>query len=980
MTGGRFRNPHGGEIDRSLPVSFSWAGRSLQGYVGDTLASALVANGVRVAGRSFKYHRPRGIVGSGVDETNVLVDVGEGARRTPNQRATEVELQDRLEARPVNCWPNARFDVGAINSLLSPFFPAGFYYKTFKWPTWHAYEWAIRRAAGLGRASDRPDPDLYDHRYAHCDVLVVGSGPSGMAAALAASAGGARVILVEQDRRLGGSLLSEGGEIDGLPAEHWVAEAEQELRNLPELRILTRTTATGYFDNNWVSLIERSADEFVPQGPAGFRQRLWEVRARYVILATGAIERPLLFADNDRPGVVLTGAARSYAARYAARMGDRAVVTTNNDRGHEHALALKEMGIAIEAVVDSRAQLDRELVERLASADIRLIECGRVTRALGGSSVRGVRVEAGGVTTELPCDLAAMSGGYNPSVHLFSQSGGTLNYDENLACFVPASSPQPVSVVGAAGGVFDGGRAFEQGHQAGRQAAERCGFACTRTMSRTSTAPAYAIDPVWHMPSGGKAFVDYQHDVTCADIALAARENFRSVEHLKRYTTLGMACDQGKLSNVNAIAVMANLTDRTIPEVGTTRYRPPFTPVTLSAFAGRERGHARNPMLRLPCHEQESAHGAVFEDHGVWQRAVYFAPGGEARETAIAREAETVRTRVGLLDYSSLGKIHVQGPDAGRFLDLIYANSMLGLKPGKLRYGLMLSELGVVLDDGIVARLGPDHFLITTTSAHSSTITGWLEEWLQCEWLDLEVLVTPVTTTYANLLLSGPVAPQVLERAGTDLDLGAEAFPHMSVREGTVAGVAARVFRASFTGEVSFEINVERHRAGHVWEALMSAGAELGIQPFGLEALLRLRAEKGFIIVGQDTDGATVPADIGWGHVTKREVDFVGKRSLTLPENMRDERLQFVGLKSIDGKRLPEIGAHLAFAARSTKGSDGFVTWSHVQAQSGEPVILALINGGRARIGESIGVIDTGQQLALIEPGIYDPQGERLRG
>ena len=974
-----FRNASGGRIDRSRRLTFRFGGRSLTGYPGDTLASALVANGVRLAGRSFKYHRPRGLLAAGVEEPNILVQVGRGALSTPNVRATEVALCEGLETSPVNCWPSARFDIGGVNDLLSRFLPAGFYYKTFMWPSWHLYEWAIRRAAGLGRAASAPDPDRYETRYAHCDVLIVGGGPAGLAAARAAAAGGARVILAEQDFELGGSLLWRNASIEGLAGADWAAKVEAELQSLPEVRILTRTTATGYYDHNEVSLLERSKDDLGLVAVSGTRQRLWEVRAKHVILATGAIERPLVFAGNDRPGVMLASAAQHYLRRYAARPGKSAVVFTNNNSAYETAHALAAGGIPVEMVIDTRAIVADELTDALRAAGIASVAGGAIVSTVGRAALRRIRIrENSGRERQIACDLLAMSGGWNPTVHLFSQSGGRLDYDAKRGLFRPGTSVQAEVSVGAANGTLSVARAIAEGAAAGSEAAGLASpvssFADQEDESRELT-----IEPVWAVEGKGKAFVDFQNDVTVDDIALAARENFRSIEHLKRYTTLGMAPDQGKTANVNAIGIMAALTDQDLPAVGTTRYRPPFTPIALGAFGGRMRGDLFKPIKRSPLHDWHEAHGAVLEDFGPWRRPAYYAQAGESRKAAMRREICAVRERAGLIDYSPLGKIEIHGPDAALFLDRIYANTMSTLKPSRLRYGLMLDELGVVIDDGIVARLSADRFWLTTTSGGADRIAAWLEEWLQCEWRELRVLVTPVTTAWATLLISGPAARAVLRAAGTDIDLDGSAFPHMSMRDGQVAGEQARVLRTSYSGEVSYEINVPARSATNVWQLLLSAGEPLGIEPFGMEAILELRAEKGFIHIGSDTDGTTIPDDIGWGHVLKRNADFIGKRSLLQPENLRRDRLQLVGLLPARPNFVPAVGDHLRGPnAGAAIKSEGYVTASGHGPTLGHTFALGMVRAGRSRLGEEVTLLESGERLRIVSPVFYDPAGERL--
>jgi sarcosine oxidase subunit alpha len=975
-----FRLAAGGAIDRGRPIQFRFEGRSYQGYGGDTLASALMANGVRVMGRSVKYHRPRGLLAAGAEEPNVLVRVGEGAQSTVNLRATEVLLREGLVASPVNCWPSARFDLGAVNNLLSAFLSAGFYYKTFMWPTWHLFEGSIRRMAGLGKPSSLPDPDFYEPVYAHCDVLVIGAGPAGLAAARSASAGGARVILAEQDFALGGRLLWDGAQIDGIAAAEWIARTEAEIRGQTETRVLLRTTALGYFDLNAITLVERVGDDAGGSQP---RERMWQVRAKRVILATGALERPLVFPGNDQPGVMLSSAVRQYVRRFGVRAANRAVVFTNNDDAYATAIALNDAGIDVACVADVRATPPTSLTQALRARGIPVVGGAEVIATQGSHGLRAVSLQIGGGGLQhYSCDLLAMSGGFNPATHLFTQSGGTLDYDEALACFVPAKSAQAEISVGGARADWRLSSSLKAGHEAGRQAAAIAGFspADLQPPSCAIAEAALPIEPYWGPgPGKGKAFVDFQNDVTVADVVLSARENYVSVEHLKRYTTLGMAADQGKTSNVNALAIMAGLTGRRIVEAGTTRNRFPYTPVSIGAFGGLARGARFRPFRQMPLHAWHAAQAAVFEDYGGWMRPAYYPNAGESAHAAEQREARTVRTAVGLFEGTPLGKIEVRGPDAAKFLDRVYANTMSTLKPGKLRYGLMLNELGVVIDDGVVARFAEDHFLVGTTGSGASRIAGWLEEWLQCEWPDLDVVAIPVTSSWAVLTLTGPKARDVLASVGTDIDLAPDSFPHMSLRTGTVGGVPARIFRVSFTGEVSYEINVPAREARRLWETLMTAGAALGIAPVGIDAWMLLRTEKGYLHVGADTDGTTVPDDVGWGHVARKAGDFIGKRSLSAPGNVQTGRLQLVGLKSFDSRPLP-LGAHLITDARSNK-SEGYITSSGFSPSLGCGVALAMLEGGRARLGETLNVVRSGEPglKALVAPQCaYDAKGEKL--
>ena len=976
-TANRFRLPVGGRIDRARPLAFRFEGRSYNGFAGDTLASALLANGVRLVGRSFKYHRPRGIMGFGPEEPNALIQLGSGARTAPNLRATEIRLYDGLEATAVNCWPNVRFDVGGVNNLFSRFLAAGFYYKTFMWPHWHVYEGVIRRAAGLGKAPTEPDPDRYETRFAHCDVLVVGSGPAGLAAARSAAATGARVILAEQDRYLGGSLLWDGGDIDDVPAEQWAEGAAESLSAEPNARILTNTTVTGYFDHNALTMIEAVSGDDPTALTHLPRYRLWQVRAGRVVLATGGIERPLVFPGNDRPGIMLAEAVRHYIARYGVRAGERMVLFANNDDAYRTATAFHAAGGVVAAVIDSRATMAPDVAAKIETLGIPLYAGAAVVATRGAKALSEITMrQATGGTVRLACDLLAMSGGRNPAVHLFSQSGGRLRFDVEVAAFRPGESVQREQSAGAAAGLRTLGEALASGHAAG----QGDGAGTIDAPIATRAEPAGAITACWQIDAPGKAFVDMQNDVSTADIRQAARESYRSVEHLKRYTTLGMASDQGKTSNVNGLAIMASLTGQGIAETGTTRFRFPYVPVAFGAFAGRAHGDLLRPLRRLALHDRHEALGAIMEDYGWIRPSVYPRP-GESRFKAEQREAIAVRNGVGIFDGSPLGKIEVRGPDAGRLLDFVYANTISNLKIGKVRYGLMLNELGVVIDDGVCARLGEDHFLVGASSAGADRIAAWLEEWLQCEFVDYDVLVAPVTTNWSVVTLTGPRARDLLAEAVVSFQLDGESFPHMSVLCGIVAGIEARVMRVSYSGETSYEINVPTGRSVELWDILMRLGAGYSLTPIGIDAWNLLRLEKGYLHIGADTDGTTTPLNIGWDHVMRRKADFVGKRSLMLPFHHDSARLQLVGL-AVEGNVPLPIGAHLVRGSGEARMSDGFVTSSAFSPIFRKGVALALVHGGSSRIGETVALEHEGRCLSatIINPTLYDPEGARLNG
>jgi sarcosine oxidase subunit alpha len=951
-----YRLNTGGLIDHSQRVRFSWGGQPFEGHPGDTLASALLANGVDIVGRSFKYHRPRGILGAGLEEPNAIVQLGDGATTIPNRKATEVELFDGLSASAVNAWPSPELDLMAVNGLVKRFIPAAFYYKTFTWPHWRWFEPAIRRAAGLGRAPEVADPDRYDQRHAHVDLLVVGGGLAGLAAALAAGKAGRQVLLVEGDALMGGAIF--GPDAVALRAE--VQRLAAELNALPNVTCKTRTLAVGYHDHNLVSLVERLTDHLPEHARRGPRQRLWKVRAQDVVLATGVIERPLVFDGNDLPGVMLASAAGLTLERHAVAPGRRVVLATNNDRAWSAALALAEAGVAVAAILDARTAVEPALLAAARAAGIAVETGTSVAAALGRRAVTGVRttrLDAGGHAIgegrRIACDCLLVSGGWNPAVHLHSQAGGSLGWDDGLQAFVPTHQPQPCRSVGAAAGDLD-----------------------------------LSIRPLWQVAREGaapspSAWVDFQNDVTAADVALAHREAFRSVEHLKRYTTLGMASDQGKTSNVNGLAIMGSLQGKAPAEVGTTRFRPPYDPSTMGAYAGHRRGDLLKPIRRLPAHAIHAALGAMFEDYGPWRRPAFYPRPGEREAAAVAREARAVRQSAGLFDASPLGKIEVKGPDAATLLDRIYVGTMFTLKPGRCRYGLMLNEHGIVFDDGVVARIAEDHFLVGTTSGHASAVQALFQEWLQCEWTDLAVATEEVTQGWAVMNVAGPNARTILQSLETDIDLSADAFPHLAHREGRIEGVPCRIQRVSFSGELSFEVAVPTRYGPALHARLMAAGAPFGITPFGIEALMVLRTEKGFLHVGSDTDGMTLPQDIGFGGpVTAKKTDFVGRRSCLRLDGQRADRRQFVGLESLDGRLLP-VGGHVLKPDEAAPArSQGWVTSSVHSPALGRPHALGMIEAGRARMGEEVQVWDlgTGYRARIVDPCAFDPYGVRMNG
>jgi heterotetrameric sarcosine oxidase alpha subunit len=977
-------------------LRFTFDGRRLEGFAGDSLAAALLANGVRLVGRSFKYHRPRGIVSAGSEEPNALVQLRRGARDEPNTRATMVELFDGLEASSQNRWPSLGFDLGAAASLAAPLLPAGFYYKTFMGPkgAWRFYEHFIRRAAGMGRAAEEPDPDHYEKRHAHCDVLVVGGGIAGLAAALAAGRTGARVVLVDEMAEPGGTLRWENAAFSDAPAREWLAATLAELRSMPEIRLLSRATAFGYYDHNMITIVERVADHLPEPPPHVARQVLWNVRARQVVLATGSIERPLVFADNDRPNIMLAGAARAYVNQYAVCPGLRAVVFTNNDSAYATALDLQRVGVEVVAIIDPRAGSDGSLPERARQAGIECRFGHVVSAARGRLQVSGVEIVPIGKTdghgsTTLDCDLLCVSGGWNPTLHLHAQSGGRAVWNDGLAAFVPGKSKQAERSAGAASGHFELIECLAGGLRAGASAALEAGFGTGTAppapdWARETTAALY---PLWSVPSSarGKRFVDIQDDVTVSDIGLAAREGYRSVEHLKRYTTLGMGTDQGKTSNVVGLALLAEQRGEAIPAVGTTTFRPPYTPVTLGNFAGPDVGRHFEPIRRTAMHHWHEAAGATWVEGGLWLRPSYYKRAGETIREAIVRETLAARTNVGLVDVSTLGKIDIQGPDAAEFLDRVYSNNFKSLPIGKARYGLMLREDGIVMDDGTTSRLAEQRFLMTTTTANAVKIMQHLEFLLQMIWPELRVQVVSVTEQWAAMALAGPNSRAVLERVVEGIDVSDAALPYMGVVAGRLGGAPTRIFRISFSGERSYEINVPADHGRAVWEAILDAGRPLGITPYGMEAMGIMRIEKGHV-TGAELDGNATADDLGLGRMISAKKDFFGRRSLNRPGFVDPNRPRLVGFVPVDGKTRLRAGAQIVADSRVPPPVPmvGRITSAAVSPMLGHPIALGFLAGGMTRKGETLHALfplaNQWTPVRVVDPVFYDPKGERLHG
>ena len=980
-----------GLVDRRKVIGFHFDGVRLTGHPGDTLASALLANGVRLVGRSFKYHRPRGILTAGSEEPNALVELRTGARREPNTRATTIELYDGLNAASQNRWPSLKYDLLSVNQLASPIFGAGFYYKTFMWPAsfWEkVYEPMIRRAAGLGRAASAADPDHYEKTNAFCDVLVIGGGAAGLSAALAAARSGARVILCDEDFRLGGRLLAERDEIDGQPGHDWAKAALAELESLPDCRVLRRTTVFGVYDGGTYAAIER-VNEHVPVPPAHApRQRLWRIVAKRAVLCAGAFERPIVFGDNDRPGVMLAGAARAYVNRFGAAPGRHAVVFADNDEAFRTAADLAAAGIAVQALVDARRDPSAAGQEIAEAAGAPYFSGSAIGSVRGAHGIKSVIVkDGGGDTHQFHCDLLAMSGGWSPAINLTTHLNGKPVWDHGLSALVPGDLPPGMAAAGAAAGKFSLQSCLASGEAAGAVAAKACGFMpkrSTRSVPKEEAAPA---SPVWQVEkSRGKAFVDFQNDVTVSDVKLATREGFRIPEHVKRYTTLGMATDQGKTSNLNAAALIAGLTGRYVGAVGTTTFRPPFTPVAIAALAGHHRGRDFRPARLAPSHAFAKEQGAVFVETGAWMRALIYPKPGESPQQTVNREVQTVRTKAGVCDVSTLGKIDVQGPDAGTFLDRVYANTFSTLPVGKARYGVMLREDGFAMDDGTTARLAEDHYFMTTTTANAVKVMQHLEFCQQILWPELDVQTVSVTEQWAQYAVAGPNARKVVEALlDPGQDISNEAFPYMACGSFTVCGgVKGRLFRLSFSGELAFEIAVPARFGDAMIRAVLEAGAPFGIAPYGTEPLGVMRIEKGHP-AGPEFNGQTTAHDFGMGKMVSKKKDFIGRFMGERPALTEAMRQSLVGLKPIDKDARIRAGAHLVpkDADAVAANDQGYVTSMAYSPELGTWLALGMLARGPERHGEVVKVCDplrgTEFLAEVVAPCFIDPEGARLR-
>ena len=986
-----------GRINSTKPVRFTFDGKSFDGFEGDTVASALLSHGMHLMGRSFKYHRPRGTVTAGSEEPNALIGTKRGPGRfEPNTRATVQEIWPGLETTSQNKYPSLTFDVGAVNDAAYMLFSAGFYYKTFMWPKsfWNkVYEPFIRAAAGLGISPSEEDPDSYASRYLHCDILIVGAGPTGLAAARAAALEGVSVVLIDENSEVGGTLLSEPqAEINDKPAWDWLADEIAALKELG-VKIMTRTTAIGYYHQNMIGLCEKLTDH-LPSLPADTpRERMWRVRAKQVVLAQGALEKPLVFHGNDRPGVMLAGSAQTFLNRYGVKVGNRPVILTSHDSAWYAAFDLKDAGADVQAIVDTRASVDEALLAAARDRNIPVKLSHTATGTKGRLRVKSLRVNpvsngTVGAAQDIACDAVLMSGGWTPSLHLFSHTKGSLAWDTDLTTFLPKDTPENCLIAGASRGLWGIEAALQDGAEKGRTIAELLGKKGNeQSYAVKSDRPGNGVShkelPTDLSPGRAKAFVDFQNDVTAKDLRLAVREGMRSIEHVKRYTTNGMATDQGKMSNINGLNIAADALGKQQPQVGLTTFRPPYTPTSFGAFAGYHRGDHFEVTRKTLIDSWAEEKGAVFEPVGQWRRAWYFPKAGEDMDAAVSRECRATRKSVGIFDASTLGKIEVVGPDAVEFMNRMYTNPWTKLAPGRCRYGLLLGDDGFIRDDGVIGRMTEDRFHVTTTTGGAARVLNMMEDYLQTEWPDLNVWLTSTTEQWSTIALNGPNAAKLLQPFVEGVELTEESFPHMSCIECMVAGMPARLFRVSFTGEIGFEVNVPAPMGRKLWEIFWEAGQAYDITAYGTETMHVLRAEKGYIIVGQDTDGTVTPHDAGmsWA-VGKKKADFVGMRGLMRPDLQADNRRQLVGLLTEDKSKLEE-GAQIVFDPKQPIPMTmvGHVTSSYHSDAVGQPIALALVEGGHNRMGETVYIPMPDRTIAAKITGtvFVDPENTRLK-
>ncbi len=994
----KYRLDKVGLINRNNKISFIFNGKKYFGYEGDTLASALIANGIHLVGRSFKYHRPRGFFGAGVDEPYAIVQLYRNGETDPNCRATEQELFEGLEAKSVNCFPSVNFDLGAINNFLNIFFPAGFYYKTFMWPKsfWYRiYEPFIRKAAGFGVASTNHDKERYEHKYEYCDLLVAGSGPSGLASAYAAAKNGANVILAEDKPRFGGSLLTSDSNIGNQSGKEWAADIVAQLKKMPNVIVKNRSQVFGYYDHNMLVMSERVTDHLPYSKKFSPKQRLWYIRAKEVIISSGSIERPIVFGNNDTPGVVLASAAKEYLKVYGVLVGKKPLIFTNNDSAYETAIEFKKNGIW-PIVIDSRKNPDSEMINEAKNMGIEIKFSHVVVSAKGYKKVKSADIakisdnkkELSSIEN-ISCDCICVSGFWTPTIHLSSQSGNKTKFNEEIDAFVPDKSKQNEITLGSANGVFNLEDTLKNSFEAGYNVSNKITNKDNKISTPQVTEKKHTKhDKFWCVPlpvgKKYKRFLDFQNDVTVTDVELALREGYRSIEHVKRYTTLGMATDQGKTSNLNGLQLVSSIENKIVPSVGHTTFRPPYTPVTIGAIVGREVGKHSKPTRKSPMHSWHEKNNAVFVDAGVWLRPRYYKQGNEGLFEASKREAENVRKNVGVCDVTTLGKIDVKGPDAAEFLNRVYTNAWLKLPIGKARYGVMLREDGVVMDDGTTTRISENHYHMTTTTAQAANVLSHLEYYLQVVWPELNVNVVSTTEQWAGAAIAGPKSRNLLQKLFPDIDVSNEGLPFMGYLESNLFGINARIFRISFSGELAYEVNVESDNGIFMWKKIIEIGKEFAIQPYGTEALSTLRIEMGHV-AGSELDGRTIPYDNGLQGLVSKKKDFIGKRSLNREAFTKEDRQKVVGVVPVDKKTSIPEGSHLVKDANASLPNPklGHISASCWSVEYNNPFSLAILKDGKNMIGQKLFAMSPLKNksipVEIVSSHYVDPKGERVR-
>ena len=993
-----FRLDNIGLVNRDKKISFKFNGKNYFGYEGDTLASALIANGVHLVARSFKYHRPRGFFGVGVDEPYAKVQLYKNNESEPNVSATEIELFEGLEATSVNCWPSVNFDIGAINNILNRFLPAGFYYKTFMWPKnfWFKfYEPFIRKSAGFGVASTKPDKDRYEHKYEYCDLLVAGSGPSGLASAYAAAKNGASVLLAEDKSRFGGTLLRDEVNIGNQSGKEWVENMITELKGMPNVKVKNRTQVFGYYDHNMLVMFERINDHLAKPKKYSPRQRLWYIRAKEVVISTGSLERPIVFGNNDTPGVVLSTAAKEYLKVYGVLVGKKPLIFTNNDSAYETAIEFKKNGID-PVVLDTRSEPNSEIISEAKNLNINIKFSYVVVAAKGYKKVKSAEIakisedkNTLGQVETINCDCICVSGFWTPTIHLTSQSGNKTKFDKDIDAFVPNQSKQKETTIGAANGSFTLEETLKTSFEAGYQLSKKITNKNNRISPPAVVEKKFTShDKFWCVPlpkeKKYKRFIDFQNDVAVTDIELALREGYRSIEHVKRYTTLGMATDQGKTSNLNGLQLVSNIENKILPEIGHTTFRPPYTPVTIGTIVGREIGKHTKPTRKSPMHLWHEKNNAVFVDAGVWLRPRYYKQGNETLFDASKREAAHVRKNVGVCDVTTLGKIDIKGPDAVELLNRVYTNAWLKLPVGKVRYGVMLREDGIVMDDGTTTRISENHYHMTTTTAQAANILSHLEYYLQVVWPELNVNVVSTTEQWAGAAIAGPKSRDVLQKLFPDINVSNEDLPFMGFVEGNLFGVYARIFRISFSGELAYEVNVESDNGNFMWEKIIAIGKDFKIQPYGTEALSTLRIEMGHV-AGSELDGRTIPYDNSLEGLLSKKKDFIGKRSLNRAAFIAEDRQKVVGVVPLDKKTSIPEGSHLVKDANAKLPNPklGHVSASCWSVEHNNPFSLAILHDGKNMIGQKLFALSPLKSksipVEIVSSHYVDPKGERVR-